>query len=63
MPGSLKMPVEMASYSVCFRAEVFKVGSKINTPGEFGVPVEALQVLENPAATREKPRGSPVIAR
>lgn len=44
MPGSLKMPVEMASYSVCFRAEVFKVSSKINTPGEFGVPVEALQV-------------------
>lgn len=38
------MPVEMASYSVCFRAEVFKVSSKINTPGEFGVPVEALQV-------------------
>ena len=33
---SLKMPVEAASCSVCFRAEVFKVSSKITHLGRSG---------------------------
>lgn len=35
-PGSLKMPVEAASCSVCFRAEVFRVSSKITHLGRSG---------------------------